>query len=261
MEKTIVEILLSSEKRKNVLLRLQDGPQEMGSLIKLLDTTRIGLLPQIKVLKESNLVYQHGDTYELTTIGKLIVAEMRSFLRAVNMFGANSDYLGTHYIDFIPLHLLKKMPELGSFNICESQICDMFDPETDFIEKAIRSNYWIEVTSMLHPSFHNFYMEIVDQGVDVSIIITQEIYDKFKRNHYDDFKEVIDTKLISLYLYPKSLEFASFILADQCINFKLLTQQGIYDRKKMLICSPAALEWGKEFFEYYRRQSTIIFEI
>lgn len=213
------------------------------------------------MLKEGYLVYQHGDTYELTTIGKLIVAEMRSFLRAVNMFGGNSDYLGTHYIDFIPLHLLKRMPDLGSFNIHEGHMCDMFDQETDFIEKAIKSKYWLEVTSILHPSFHEFYIEMVDHGVDVSIIITQEIYDKFKRDHYDDFKEAIDTKLISFYVYPKSLEFASFILADQCINLKLLTQKGVYDKKKMLTCSPAALEWGKEFFEYYRRQSTFIFEI
>lgn len=261
MKKAIVEMLLASGKRRDVLLLLDEGPQEMEKILKALNTTRTGLLPQMRTLKEGNLVYQHRDTYELTTIGKLIVAEMRSFLRAVNMFGGNSDYLGTHYIDFIPLHLLKKMPELGSFNIYESDICEMFDQETAFIEKAIKSKYWLEVTSILYPSFHEFYIEMVDQGVDVSIIISQEVYDKFKRDYYDDFKEIVDTKLISLYLYPKRLEFASFFLADNCINLKLLTQKGAYDNKKMLACGPAALEWGKDLFEYYRRQCTFIIEI
>lgn len=102
-------MLLASEKRKDVLLLLEEGPQEMEKILKALNTTRTGLLPQMRTLKEGNLVYQHRDTYELTTIGKLIVAEMISFLRAVNMFGGNYDYLGTHNIDFIPAHLLKKL--------------------------------------------------------------------------------------------------------------------------------------------------------
>lgn len=46
MKKPIVEMLLASGKRKDVLLVLEDGPQEMESLLKLLDTTRTGLLPQ-----------------------------------------------------------------------------------------------------------------------------------------------------------------------------------------------------------------------
>jgi len=38
MKKLIVEVLLSSEKRKNVLLLLQDGPKEMEMLLKSLKT-------------------------------------------------------------------------------------------------------------------------------------------------------------------------------------------------------------------------------
>ena len=261
MKKTIVEMLLASEKRKEVLLFLQEGPKEMEALLKSLNTSRTGLLPQMKMLKESHLIYQHRDTYELTTIGKLITAEMTFFLRAVNMYGGNCEYLGTHNIDFIPLHLLKRMPELGSFNVIESPMCDLFDPETDFIKKAIRSKYWFQVTSILYPSFQEFYMQMIDNNVDVSMVINQEVYDKFKLDYYDDFKEIIDTKLISLYLYPNDLEFISFILADECINLKLLTQQNQYDQKKMIICNPATVEWGKELFEYYRKRSTLIIEI
>ena len=261
MKKTIVEMLLASEKRKNVLLFLQDGPKEMEALLKSLNTNRTGLLPQMKMLKEGHLIYQHKDTYELTTIGKLITAEMISFLRAIEMYGGNNDYLGIHNIDFIPAHLLKKLPEIGLCNIIESSMCDMFDPETDFIEKAIRSKYWFQVTSILYPSFHEFYMQMMDNNVDVSMVISPQVYDKFKLDHYDDFKEIIDTKLISLYLYPKNLEFVSFILADECISLKLLTQKNQYDQKKMIICNPATVEWGIELFEYYRKQSTLIIEI
>ena len=102
---------------------------------------------------------------------------------------------------------------------------------------------------------------MIDNNVDVSMVINQEVYDKFKLDHYDDFKEIIDTKLMSLYLYPKSLEFVSFILADECINLKLLTLHNQYDQKKIIISNPATAEWGKELFEYYRKRSTLIIEI
>ncbi|MDP2216864.1 MAG: winged helix-turn-helix domain-containing protein [Methanolobus sp.] len=261
MKKTIVEMLLASEKRKDVLLFLQDGPKEMEALLKSLNTSRTGLLPQMKMLKESHLIYQHRDTYQLTTIGKLITAEMTSFLRAVEMYGGNYEYLGTHNIDFIPAHLLKKLPEIGLCNIIESTMLDMFDSEIDFIEKAMKSKYWFQVTSILDPLFHEFYMQMIDNNVDVSMVINPQVYNKFKLNHYNDFKEIIDTKLISLYLYPKDLEFVSFILADECINLKLLTHKNEYDLKKMIICNPATVEWGKELFEYYRKKSTLIIEI
>lgn len=262
MKKPIVEVLLSSEKRKNVLLLLLDGPKEMETLIKSLKTNRTALLPQLRILKENHLISKlYGDTYKLTTIGKLITEEMLVFLRTTNMFGENRDYLGTHFIDFIPTYLLKKLPRLGSCNIIDIPIGDFFDSENDFLEKAIMSKHWLQITSTLHPMFHEFYVEMIDQGADVSVIITPEIYEKIKHDYYDDLKELIDLKLISFYVYPKSLEFVSFILADQCINFRLFTQEGESDNKKMLICSPAALEWGKELFEYYRRQSTPIIEI
>ena len=262
MKKPIVEVLLASEKRKNVLLLLMDGQKEMEVLLKSLKTTRTALLPQIKMLKESHLISKlDGDTYKLTTIGKLIVEEMVVFLRTTDMFGENRDYLGTHLIDFIPSYLLKKLPQLGSCNIIDISICDFFDAEKDLLEKAITSKHWLQITSTLHPEFHEFYVEMIEQGTDVSVIITQEIYEKLKHDYYDDFKELIDIELISFYAYPKSLEFVSFILADQCINFRLFTQEGKYDNKKILICSPNALDWGKELFEYYRRQSTPIIEI
>lgn len=262
MKKPIVEVLLSSEKRKNVLLLLLDGPKEMETLIKSLKTNRTALLPQLRILKESRLISKlDEDSYKLTTIGKLIVEEMIVFLRTTNMFGENRDYLGTHQIDFIPIYLLKKLPQLSYCNIIDISIGDFFDAEKDFLEKGIASKYWLQITSTLHPMFHEFYVDMIDQGTDVSVIITPEIYEKIKHDYYDDFKELIDIKLISFYLYPKSFEFVSFILADQCINFRLFTQEGESDNKKMLICSPDALEWGKELFEYYRRQSIPIIEI
>lgn len=261
MKKSIVEVLLASEKRRNVLLLLRDGPKEMEIFLKSLKTSRVALLPQMKILKQYHLISKYGDTYELTTLGKLIVEEMIRFLRTTNTFGENHEYFGTHYIDFIPPHFLKKIPELGFCNIEQRSINDFFEPDTEFLEEAMISKYWLEITSALHPMFHDFYGKMTDHSVDVSIILSQQAYEKLKNEYYDDFKKLIDIKLISFYVYPDTLDFASFVFTNHCISFRLFTKEGKYDNKKLLCCGQKTLEWGKELFEYYRQQSAPVIEI
>ncbi|MCQ6963875.1 helix-turn-helix transcriptional regulator [Methanolobus chelungpuianus] len=261
MKRPIVEILLLSEKRKNVLLLLQAGPKEMQELIGAVDTTRTILLPQMKVLKESHLISQHDDTYELTTIGKLIVEKMADFLGTAEMFGENSDYLGTHNIDFIPQHLLKELPEIGSCEIVNIPLYNIFDQDIELLQKALRSKRWLEITSVLYPTFYEFYAQMIENEIDTSVIITQEFYDKAKKEYYHQFKDIINLKLITLYLYPEKLDFTSFILAGECMSFRLFTNEGEFDHRKMQICGPAVPGGGKELFEYYRQRSTLIIDI
>ncbi|TGC06499.1 hypothetical protein CUN85_12890 [Methanolobus halotolerans] len=66
----MLDVIFASEKRKNVLLMMHDGPQDMETILKSLKTTRQALLPQIKVLEKHNLISHSNDTYKLTTMGK-----------------------------------------------------------------------------------------------------------------------------------------------------------------------------------------------
>lgn len=106
-----------SEKRMGVLLLLKDGTKQMEYLLKCLDTTRQALLPQIKILEEHNLLSKSNDSYELTIIGKLIVDDMAPLVDTIKVLDIDIDYWGSHKIDYIPTHLLKRIKELGSFQI------------------------------------------------------------------------------------------------------------------------------------------------
>ncbi|TGC09437.1 helix-turn-helix transcriptional regulator [Methanolobus halotolerans] len=108
MMKSLIDVVFMSEKRKDVLLLLQDGTKEMKVILETLNTTRQALLPQIRILEEHHLVTDSDDTYELTTIGKLIVNDMVSVLSILNVFDVDVDYWGTRNLDFIPSHLLRR---------------------------------------------------------------------------------------------------------------------------------------------------------
>lgn len=261
MKKPLVDILLSSEKRKNVLLLLKDGTKDMDFLLESLDTPRTSLLPQMKKLLENHLVEKSDDSYELTTIGEIIVEEMEVFLYTVKAFDDARDYLGTHNIDFIPRILLQKLPWIGTCEIEEAPIVEFYDVDKEFFNIPMKSKYWFHITSTLHPSFHNFYAKMTDYVTDVSVIITEKVFQKMKADYYYELKDLIDLDLISFYIYPDDLEFQSFILADNCINFKLLTKKGYLDNKKIIYCSPEAILWGKQFFEHYKQMSTPLLDV
>ena len=82
-----------------------------------------------------------------------------------------------------------------------------------------------------------------------------------RQDYYENFKEIIDLGLVSFFLYPGKLEFASFVLSGDCMELRLFTADGMYDPKKLHVCSPLTPAWGKELFEHYRKRSTLIIDV
>lgn len=52
MEKLLLEVIFASEKRKEVLLLLQDGARGIEDILDSVGTTRTSLLPQMKILEK-----------------------------------------------------------------------------------------------------------------------------------------------------------------------------------------------------------------
>lgn len=66
MKLELINLLLFSDKRKNFLLLLAEGPKNIDEALNLLRIPRVSLLPQIKKLKEEGLIVQEGDIYRLS---------------------------------------------------------------------------------------------------------------------------------------------------------------------------------------------------
>ncbi|WP_370575173.1 helix-turn-helix transcriptional regulator, partial [Methanomethylovorans sp.] len=125
--KPLMDLIFASEKRMNLLLMLHDGRKEITTLTESLDTTRTALLPQTKILNEKHLIRRVDDSYELTTLGKLIVDRMLPLTEMATLLSCEWDYLGTHYLDFIPPDLLRRTDELGECYVVETTLPELFD--------------------------------------------------------------------------------------------------------------------------------------
>jgi predicted transcriptional regulator len=95
MKLQLVNLLLFSEKRKDLLLLLEEKPRSIDEILDMLQIPRVSLLPHIKKLKEEGLILQQGDIYSLSIIGSILVKKASPLLDAASTFEGNDYYWAT----------------------------------------------------------------------------------------------------------------------------------------------------------------------
>ncbi|WP_342303731.1 hypothetical protein [Methanolobus sp. ZRKC5] len=178
MKKTLLDVLFASEKRKNVILLLKDSHQEMSFLLVNLNTSRQALLPQMKILKEHNLIYQSDDSYGLTSIGKLIVNEMKPFLDTIEMLDESSRYFAQHKLDAIPKHLLRRINDIRGLTLVEPGYVNSIELNADYLTDCLESKAVYFVYTFMHPGALSVLDQLVNKGIEVSMIFSKELISK-----------------------------------------------------------------------------------
>lgn len=91
MKSSLITVLLSSEKRTELLLLLKEKPRTIEEINNELDTNSVAILPQLKKLKENGLVIQEDRIYDLSLLGRIIVRKMESLVTAFRQLEDNYD--------------------------------------------------------------------------------------------------------------------------------------------------------------------------
>jgi predicted transcriptional regulator len=258
MKKPLLDVIFASEKRKNALLLLQEGPRQMKALLTSLGTTRQALLPQMRMLEDHYLISHYEDTYELTTIGKLVVDKMAPLVSTLNVLDNDLDYWGTHNIDFIPAHLLEGLHDLCSCKVITPSIMEIYDVNKEFFEYSRKSKSLTLVVTFLYPNFPEIYGEWINSVEHLTFIASKDLFERIKLNYSNEFTKYIDTGKFDFLLYNNKMDFVSFGQNDYCSFFRLLLKTGEYDNKQLICCSPSAIKWSIELRDYYLKDSTPI---
>ncbi|MDW7733644.1 MAG: winged helix-turn-helix domain-containing protein [Methanolobus sp.] len=258
MKKPLIDIIFASGKRKNVLLLLNNGPKEMSTLLTHLKTNRPALLPQIRILEDHHLITQADDIYQLTIIGKLLVDEIEPLLNTIAVLDIDIDYWGTRRLDFLPRDLLERINELADCEITEPSSMDLHDINHEFHDKTFESRSASFICRFLYPNFDALLAKWIEEKVNISMIVDNELLERIRENHANEFKYLINSGCAKLYLYPEEIGLMKFAQNDYCIMLMLFNKKLGYDNKTLLIRNQESLEWGRELFEHYKQRSTII---
>jgi predicted transcriptional regulator len=261
MKKPLLDIVFMSEKRKGALLLLRDGAKEMEYLLRSLGTNRQALLPQIRILENHYLVEHSRDTYELTTIGRMVVDKMVPLLKNVETFDNDIDYWGTRSLSFIPPHLLKRIDALEKSKVIIPALAEMHDAHQEYHESCMKSNSVFAVTTFLYPDFDDRFARFIESNITLNMVISKDLYNKLKRERYYDIKKALSSNLIHFSIYPGEMDFLSFGHNDCHFVITPLNDTGEFDNRYLLCSGQEALEWGKELFDYYLKDSIPITEL
>ncbi|MDW7733304.1 MAG: winged helix-turn-helix domain-containing protein [Methanolobus sp.] len=257
MKKPLLDIVFFSEKRKNTLLLLKDGAREMETILRSLNTTRQALLPQIKIMEDSNLVIHKGrDAYELTILGKMLVDRMNPLLDTLTVLDKDVNFWGEHNLSFIPPHLFKRLRELTPCNVITNiPSTGIYEPDESIVEKARNSKVQTSVTTFLYPNFASILADFNERGVKMRLIVSEELLSKIE-HEMDEVRGLLNNEFHEVFVYLGEMGFMSFGTNDFCFMMRMLTKVGNYDQTYVTACNPSAIQWGKELFEHYLKQST-----
>jgi len=262
MNSPLLELIFFSEKRKELLLFLKEGPKTIAEIKVYLDAGLVAILPQLKKLRENSLVLKKGDVYSLSPLGIAVAGRMQAMVDILNVFGNNYDFWANHAVECIPVSLRKKIGELSKCTFSEPpDRTRLFEPHKEFVENLAKSKKIKGTASVFHPSYPSLFLYFAKMRMDVSLIVTPPVYERIKDEYGAELRGFLKFKNASLYVCSKKMEL-SHVVTDTFLSLTLPFSDGTFDHKEDVLCfDSVALQWGEDLFAYYRNLSDEITEI
>ncbi|MDW7731587.1 MAG: winged helix-turn-helix domain-containing protein [Methanolobus sp.] len=254
ISKGLLSILTYSEKRKDILFLLAEGPHTLSDIKDYFNVSSPEIFPRLKEMEHSNLISKDDKIYSITPIGKAILKHYRPFLDMLSTIEKNETFWKDHMLDDIPEASLENLSELIGCEVVADSIENIYESHKVFQENIDRSNVLKGVSSIFIPSYPDFFVGLVSNNVPTSLILTENVFSKVVTEHREKIETFLSSPDSELYVID-DLRVA-FVVTDQFFSMSLFFSNGSYDpRHDMVGYSASAIKWGNDLFDYYREQS------
>lgn len=261
MSSSLCDTIWLSEKRKNLLLLLMEGPRGIEQIKTSLNVTSKAMMPQIKILKKQGLVLQKEDTYMLSEIGKLVVGNMLPLLNTLEVLEENKEYWASRDTSVIPHEQFMRLGELGECMVIEPDLNHLFDLPREFTENLIKSRCIMSSLSYYHPLYPSLYSRLAKSGAEMEIVLTKAVFDRLKDDCGDELKTLLDSENTVVKVCKEKLQLPTIAVTEKFMYICLFDKKGKYDHRKVMSFDASALRWGRELFMYYIELSQEVIEI
>lgn len=262
MNSPLLELIFLSEKRKDLLLFLKEGPKTIEEIKKYLNASAVAILPQIKKLRDDSLVFRIEDAYILSPLGIAIAERMQAMTSLLNVFGNHYEFWVNHSVECLPASLRSRLGDLENVTLSEPpDWTRLFEPHKEFMEKLTISRKINGISSVFFPLYPSLFLSFAKKGAEVSLIVTPPVYDRIIREYRTDLREFLNIENTCFYVSGEKIEL-SHVVTDKFLSLSLPFSNGAYDHTQdVLGFDPVALKWGEDLFDYYRDRSKKITDI
>lgn len=236
---------------------LREGPKNTQEILDRLKVPRTALLPQIKKLKEQNLVIHEEGVYRLSLIGEIIIEKMQPLLDTLEVFEKQEEFWTDRKLTPIPPHLIKRISELGNYRLIEPDLSHTFDLNPEFVKNVSNSNHILMFFSYFHPQFPSFFLDLARRGTEIFLVLSESVYARLEEDFKKEEKELLKMENTGLFILDeKEVEIPAVVVSsDKIMLMGLFNESGRFDRQYIISFEAGAIEWGKELFEYFRDMS------
>lgn len=261
MSSSLCDTIWLSEKRKNLLLLLMEGPRGIEQIKTSLNVNSKAMMPQIKILKKQELILQKGDTYELSEIGKLVVGNMLPLLNTLEVIEENKEYWASRDTSVIPSELFMRLGELGECMVIEPDMNHLFDLPREFTENLAKSGCILSSLSYYHPLYPSLYSKLAKSEAEVELVLTESVFERLKNDSPGDLQSLFDSENTTVAVCEESLGIPTIAVTDRFMYLCLFDRQGRYDHRKVMSFDASALHWGRELFMHYRKSAREVTDV
>lgn len=262
MQLELLELIFLSDKRKQLLLFLKDGPKSMDEIKGALEVTSTAILPQIKKLKEKSLIVQEDKNYRLSLIGKVLVEKMQPLVSMIDVFEENFEYWAERDLQGIPPSFRKRLGEFRNCKLIQPDLDRMFELDPEIVENLSKSNCILECIAYFDPSLISICQELAKGGAEVSFLMSESVLQRYSRDYYEDFRSMLTLENIKFFLYSGELRIANLTVTDIFVMISLFPKnQKHFDRESLICYELSSIKFGNELFDELLRNSTRITQI
>ncbi len=253
--KGLLSLLTFSEKRSVILLMLQKEPRTLKEIRDYFKVTSPEIIPQIRKLEKGNLISQEGKKYVLTEIGKIVTHSFNHLSQTLKIFENNMRFWKEHRISGFPEEFQMRLYELGNYKILEGTPTDIFKPHKEYIKNILKSKWVRGISPVLHPDYPKIFTMLAEKGVNISIVVPREIYEKLQQEYKRELQEYLSYENACLKVSDELIKIA-FTTSDTFLSMRLFLKDNTYDFYKNIISYEiSALKLGEDLFNYYEKRS------
>lgn len=252
MRSSLITVLLSSEKRTDLLIFLKEKPRTIEEINSELDTNSVAILPQLKRLKENGLVVQEDKLYSLSLMGKILVRRMESLVKAFRLLEDNYDYLTDAKSGGVPPIFFKLMEELMAY------IPDGYQEDSSLVYEKMTEAFYSSKQIFLIISYPDLRYpgicaEYAKKRLKLSIILTRSVFEKFSQ----EFKEELDILSLlensEVYVLGSDITPPTLAVTDTIVftSFPSGKSDGS-ESNSMVSVGEKAVHRGQKIFEHFK---------
>ncbi|MDV0445393.1 hypothetical protein MmiAt1_09700 [Methanimicrococcus sp. At1] len=255
-DESISDVLFFSEKRRQILLYLLEGPKTIDDIKTYLNSKSSPIMVQIRILTRNFLIQEKNGVFSLTPLGEYTVKEMKDILDMFSVFDKNPEYWGEAELTAFPAYLLNRIGDLGNVELCYPDKAHIFE-RTRPVEKSLGFvESLIEISSIFRQEYVTRYIEIAESGVGISFILTQGVITRMEKEFPESYHKYMNQENVRVFVCPE-IKLASCTVTNKIISLSLFTKRGNFFNHDLISYDESAILWGTDLFHHFRSLSMI----